>query len=516
METGKKTELKRNENSSKKKHEYGMIIVFFLLVAIAFTIGLSIYNSPENRISRQLDLGQKYLEEQNYEQAVVAFNKVIEIDPMSVEAYLGLANAYVGLGDMDSAIAILEEGYEVTKDENINQMLKDLRQQMITGDFSVLGIVDEYDGFGYANNGILVVGKGELWGAIDYNNNIIVPLEYTYGCQTANDDGYMWFGNENGYYVFDKKGQVVFETKNPIKSISEGVVLCTGIVGTDYVVEYTNLDGSVLFQRVVPNYEEYVDIVSAVGFNDGKAYTYIVDESEESKEYFEVTLNGEVTDVSEKYYKVYESSGVVGDKILTAKSADNAGWPISAVNDGYFVSRIYDEVSVTSASDSEWKDVGLGEYFYDYNYTAEKTYDSWSITGYFKDGVWIYNKKSLACLCLNAGEEKMYLLIDAWNEDNRKLAEFDYLKLNDENLWLISRNEKWGYTDHTGKVIALYDDAADFNNGKAIIIENGNAYMVDESQNKLNKGCKAKTVACYGDIWALTIEGKKYFVDGMK
>lgn len=170
-------------------------------------------------------------------------------------------------------------------------------------------------------------------------------------------------------------------------------------------------------------------------------------------------------------YKVYESSGVVGEKILTTKSADNAGWPVGAVNDGYFVSRIYDEVSATSVSDSEWKDVGLGEYFYDYNYTVENPYDSWSIAGYFKDGVWIYNKETLACLCLSAGEVETYLLIEAWNEDNRKLGEFDYLKLNDENLWLISQNEKWGYTDHTGKVIALYDDAADFNEGKAIIIE---------------------------------------------
>ena len=118
------------------------------------------------------------------------------------------------------------------------------------------------------------------------------------------------------------------------------------MVGTDYVVEYTKLDGSVLFQRVVPNYEQYVDVVSAVGFNDGKAYTYIVDESEESREYFEVTSNGDVTDVSEKYYKIYESSDVVGDKILTARSVNNAGWPNGAVNDGYFVSRIYDEVAM--------------------------------------------------------------------------------------------------------------------------------------------------------------------------
>lgn len=134
METNEKAvSIESEDGLPKKRNNKGIIIGIILaaVIILAVGMGLGIYNSPENRISRQLDLGQKYLEEQNYEQAVVAFNKVIEIDPMSVEAYLGLANAYVGLGDMDSAIAILEEGYEVTKDENINQMLKDLRQQMI-------------------------------------------------------------------------------------------------------------------------------------------------------------------------------------------------------------------------------------------------------------------------------------------------------------------------------------------------------------------------------------------------
>jgi len=34
----------------------------------------------------------------------------------------------------------------------------------------------------------------------------------------------------------------------------------------------------------------------------------------------------------------------------------------------------------------------------------------------FKDGVWVYNKETLACLCLCVGEEETYLLIDAWNK----------------------------------------------------------------------------------------------------
>lgn len=88
---------------------------------IAFLIGLGIYNAPENRLARQLDLGQKYLEEQDYEQAIYAFNEAVTIDPMCVEAYLGLAEAHVGLDDLESAISVLKRGYELIQDESINE-----------------------------------------------------------------------------------------------------------------------------------------------------------------------------------------------------------------------------------------------------------------------------------------------------------------------------------------------------------------------------------------------------------
>ena len=51
----------------------------------------------------QYDLGIKYLEEGNYEEAIIAFNAAIEIDPKRPEAYIGLADVYTALGDTDAA-----------------------------------------------------------------------------------------------------------------------------------------------------------------------------------------------------------------------------------------------------------------------------------------------------------------------------------------------------------------------------------------------------------------------------
>jgi len=59
---------------------------------------------------KQLELGQNYLLESDYEQAIVAFGKAIEIDPKQWDAYVGLAKAYQGIGDIDQAASIMEEG----------------------------------------------------------------------------------------------------------------------------------------------------------------------------------------------------------------------------------------------------------------------------------------------------------------------------------------------------------------------------------------------------------------------
>ena len=104
------------KKSNGKKWVATSVIV---VVLIALITGIGIYNTPTNKLLRQLDLGNRYLEEQNYEKAVVEFDKAISIDPMCVDAYLGKAEAYVGMDDIDMAMQTLEEGYDLTHDERL-------------------------------------------------------------------------------------------------------------------------------------------------------------------------------------------------------------------------------------------------------------------------------------------------------------------------------------------------------------------------------------------------------------
>ncbi len=104
-------------------------IVALITLCVLLVTGFWEYKCSDTvRIRKHLELGQKYLSEQDYEEAVVVFNEVIEIEPMNMDAYWGLAEAYEGLGDMETAVAILETGYELTNDERIEKRIKELKK----------------------------------------------------------------------------------------------------------------------------------------------------------------------------------------------------------------------------------------------------------------------------------------------------------------------------------------------------------------------------------------------------
>lgn len=74
----------------------------------------------------QYDLGVRYLSDGNYEEAIIAFTAAIKIDSKRPEAYLGLADAYIGAGDLDAARKTLEDGLAATGDTEIQTRLDEL------------------------------------------------------------------------------------------------------------------------------------------------------------------------------------------------------------------------------------------------------------------------------------------------------------------------------------------------------------------------------------------------------
>ena len=85
-------------------------LLLIFTVIILLLIGCK---SKETRVQEQLDLGSKYMAELDYESAIVALNKAIEIDPKNVDTYKMLAEVYEKSGQLDDARTILEKALEI-------------------------------------------------------------------------------------------------------------------------------------------------------------------------------------------------------------------------------------------------------------------------------------------------------------------------------------------------------------------------------------------------------------------
>jgi len=89
-------------------------------------------SSNAQRASELLSLGEKYLLELNYEQAIVQLLTVIEIDPKKERAYILLADAYKQSGEQGKGQAILEMGFAILSESDA--ILENLINSMIKND----------------------------------------------------------------------------------------------------------------------------------------------------------------------------------------------------------------------------------------------------------------------------------------------------------------------------------------------------------------------------------------------
>ncbi|MBR6095257.1 MAG: tetratricopeptide repeat protein [Lachnospiraceae bacterium] len=126
-----------------------------------------------------IQIAEKALNDGEYDKAIENYEKALEIDEMSVEAYLGLVEAYIRNGDFDKALEAAKRGYEKTGDQRLKDQI-----DMIEG-----GNIHDSRGLYYKQT--FYDGEGTITGW----------LEYTYdktGNQTS-VTGYGADGTQKGY-----------------------------------------------------------------------------------------------------------------------------------------------------------------------------------------------------------------------------------------------------------------------------------------------------------------------------
>lgn len=83
------------------------LITAVVIVLLSLIVTLCIFGGSNGELEKKLELGQQYINELDYEQALATFKETIEIDKYCAQAYIGMADAYVGLGDLEAAENIL-------------------------------------------------------------------------------------------------------------------------------------------------------------------------------------------------------------------------------------------------------------------------------------------------------------------------------------------------------------------------------------------------------------------------
>lgn len=103
-----------------RRHQLLKIICIILSITLLIEVStMTLLARPQRKYKRNLDLGNKYLLAEDYDQAVIAFSNAITIDPMSAEAYNGRGDAFYALGDFEKARADYEKAAELSGDSSV-------------------------------------------------------------------------------------------------------------------------------------------------------------------------------------------------------------------------------------------------------------------------------------------------------------------------------------------------------------------------------------------------------------
>ena len=139
-----------DEIVKKKKNPVPVIIIavvasLILIGGIVFAVSAITAGAKKKAVKEQVSLGDKYLTDLDYENAILAYEEALKIDPKCKDAYLGEAAAYDALvddalkkGDTDAAekyledaIEAMERGVSNTNNREIKDYLQHFKDRLI-------------------------------------------------------------------------------------------------------------------------------------------------------------------------------------------------------------------------------------------------------------------------------------------------------------------------------------------------------------------------------------------------
>ncbi|MGI6007213.1 MAG: hypothetical protein ACOX8E_06945 [Ruminococcus sp.] len=112
----------------KKNTKNVLIGVFIVIIAALLALFLMIFLriNKTRDYNEQLSLGDRYLQEMNYEDAAIAYQNAIHIDEKKETGHIRLSDVYIATEDYDQAADVLLTGYDATGESDL------IRDKMIS------------------------------------------------------------------------------------------------------------------------------------------------------------------------------------------------------------------------------------------------------------------------------------------------------------------------------------------------------------------------------------------------
>jgi len=148
-----------------------LILILLAVVLLAGALVLFLPKKGTPTWQEQYDLGVRYLSEGNYEEAIIAFNAAIEIDPRREDAYLAMADVYIEQKSYDEALSVLNQGIANAGNTAILLDKLDATKAML--------LQSQNESNSAANSGINPNPATEVWQTIQ-PNLILSNVEYWY------------------------------------------------------------------------------------------------------------------------------------------------------------------------------------------------------------------------------------------------------------------------------------------------------------------------------------------------
>ncbi|MDO4332503.1 MAG: sigma-70 family RNA polymerase sigma factor [Eubacteriales bacterium] len=342
------------------------------------------------------------------------------------------------------------------------------------------------EGYGTPRGNVMPVKRNGLWGAVNYEGEEIVPCIYSSFAAAPNEYGQFVLGDGEWECAFDKEGNLLGQATDIVSVCGEFIVKKQadwvdewGYV--HYVGTVEKLDGTVLLKLEQGDGDDF----GIVGFGDGSTAW-----AGNGNTGVSVDKNGNIEEEQADFWMFLPKAAPCGGYYV-AGWGDVADYTLNGA-DSYSFTPEFIALQALETDDTFWLS------------------HTWAFCSFLQNGCWSYNNGTRVGYKIiegSTGAEEKAILIDAAKVpetleemDRCVLGVFDSLLMSDERYWLIGQDGRRGYIDHDGNVLCMYDDAAEFENGYAVIKENGGLYLIDESFEKLAALPEGDRGAIRGDM----------------